>query len=318
MPIATYPGLALIGATVRDIVTNPHAQFQAQLALHRRYSTPFLLSAMDLSVEAEGFGCAIAISQTEVPTVAGRLITSLAEAQSLAVPTVGIGRTAVYLEAVQLLRRFSDKLLVLGGCIGPFSLAARLAGVTEALEWTATEPDLMHLLLVKSTQFLSAYARAFRDAGADCLIMAEPAAGLLSPRSLALFSSAYVRSISESCADAGFSIILHNCGAKLVHLPAILESGVATYHFGAPMDLPGALGKVPPDVVLCGNLDPARVFCQLSPAEVRERAAALVSATSKYHNCVLSSGCDLPPNVPLANLDGFYAAVHCPPTGAEF
>ena len=308
MPIATYPGLALTGAKVRDIVTNPKAQLETQAALHERYHTPFVMSAMDLSAEAEAFGCAIEMSDTEVPTVTQRLITCLDEAKALAVPAVGDKRTGVYLETVRGLRKLSDTLLVLGGCIGPFSLAARLVGVSEAMELTITEPELLHTLIEKSAGFLTAYARAFKSAGADGLIMAEPAAGLLSPRALATFSSTYVRLIADDCADGNFGIILHNCGAKLLHLPAILETGLKSFHFGALMDLPAALGKVTPDVVLCGNLDPAQVFCQLPPAEITVRTVALMRACSDHRNFVISSGCDVPPNAPLASLDAFYAA----------
>lgn len=75
MPIATYPGLALTGARVIDVVSNPQAQVEAQIALHERYQTPFVVSAMDLSAEAEAFGCAIYFSETEVPAVTGRLVT---------------------------------------------------------------------------------------------------------------------------------------------------------------------------------------------------------------------------------------------------
>ena len=316
MPIATYPALKLTGATVRDIVTIPQAQLEAQAALHQRFNTRIVMSAMDLSAEAQAFGCPIHLSETEVPTVIGRRVTSLQDVQSLAVPAVGDQRTWVYLDAVRGLRRLSDSLLVLGGSIGPFSLAARLAGVSEALELTATDSAVMHALLKKSTEFLVAYAQAFKHAGADGLLMAEPAAGLLSPRAMATFSSAYIKSVADEFADGDFTVILHNCGARLLHLPAMLETGLKTFHFGAPMDLPAALHKVAPDVVLCGNLDPAGVFCQLPPAEISARTGALLRAASANRNFVISSGCDLPPNAPLASLDAFYRAASAGPTGA--
>ena len=142
MPLATYPGLALTGARVHDVVTNPHAQLEAQTALQQRYRSPVVMSAMDLSAEAEAFGCQVEMSTTEVPTVTGRLVTSLEGARALSVPPVGHTRTRVYLETTTLLRKLSDHLLVLGGCIGPFSLAARLAGVSEAMEMTVG-PELM-------------------------------------------------------------------------------------------------------------------------------------------------------------------------------
>jgi uroporphyrinogen decarboxylase len=139
--------------------------------------------------------------------------------------------------------------------------------------------------------------------------MAEPAAGLLSPRMLSTFSSQYVQAIATPVQDGTFEIILHNCAAKLIHLPSILETGLKAFHFGVPMDLPTALAKVPSDVILCGNLDPAQVFVRSSPTEVAARTTQLLAATSSYRNFVLSSGCDLPPLTPLANLDAFHQAI---------
>ena len=309
VPIAVYPGLALTKARVWDAVSDARRQVEATTALHERYGTPVVLSAMDLSAEAEAFGCALHHSEDEVPSVTGRLVTTLEEARRLAVPKPGDRRTSVPLEAVRRLRQLPDKPQVLGGCIGPFSLAARLVGVSEAMELTVTGPDLMQAVLERSATFLTDYLHAFRDAGADGVIMAEPAAGLLSPRAMAAFSTAYIKTMASAVSDGHFALIVHNCAAKLVHLPAILQSGVESFHFGAPMDIVAALEKVPADVVLCGNLDPAGIFCQSGPDEVKARATGLLAATAGHRNFVLSSGCDVPASAPLANLDAFYDAV---------
>src|SRR5512139_3063474 len=85
LPIATYPGLALTGATVRQAVNAPQVQFEAVAALHARYETPFVLSAMDLSAEAEAFGCTLHLSDDEIPSVTGRLVTNLEQAAKLPV-----------------------------------------------------------------------------------------------------------------------------------------------------------------------------------------------------------------------------------------
>lgn len=310
LPIAVYPGLALTGAKVSDIVTNPQIQFETQLALRERFKTPFVLSAMDLSAEAEAFGCTIHKTSTEIPSVTGRLIASLEQAKKLLIPKPGDMRTAVYLETVRRLRQLPDKLLVIGGCIGPFSLAARLVGVSEAMEMTVTEPDLMHLLLEKCTGFLTSYVQAFEKEGADGVIMAEPAAGLLSPRGLSGFSSAYIKVIAAATAQRRFEIILHNCAAKVLHLPAVLETGLKAFHFGAPMDMAAALEKVPADTVVCGNLDPTGVFVQLSPPEIAARTNDLLAKASCHRNFVISSGCDVPPTAPLSSLDAFYGAAN--------
>ena len=165
---------------------------------------------MDLSAEAEAFGCTVAMSDTEIPTVTGRLITSHAQAQSLHVPQPGERRTSVPLEAVRMLRDLLIAPFVLAGCIGPFSLAARLTGVSEAMELTVTDPDLLHTLLGKCTRFLTDYVRAFKAAGADAVLMAEPAAGLLSPRMLSAFRvsmSRASRRLSRTIPSRSFSTI---------------------------------------------------------------------------------------------------------------
>ena len=309
MPIAVYPGLALTGASVRDVVNSPQAQFDAQAALQARYQTPWVLSAMDLSAEAEAFGCTLHLCDNEIPSVTGRLIRSQEEAEKLAVPQPGDKRTSVYLETVSRLRQHFQDKLVFAGCIGPFSLAARLVGVSEAMELTVTEPDLMQAVVAKSTAFLMAYARAFQAAGADGLIMAEPAAGLLSPRGLAAYSSAHIKQIAAALDDGHFALILHNCAARTLHLPTILETGLKSFHFGATMDLPTALGQVPEDVVLCGNLDPTGVFVQMSAPDLAARTRELLAATQARRNFVISSGCDIPPSAPLGSLDAFFKTV---------
>lgn len=48
--------------------------------------------------------------------------------------------------------------------IGPFSLAGRLADMTEIMILAAAEPETAELLLEKCTAFLTGYARAIRSA----------------------------------------------------------------------------------------------------------------------------------------------------------
>lgn len=168
------------------MVTDPQVLAEVLAALHREFATPVVLTAMDLSVESEAFGCG-AFADHEVPTLVGRLVTTRDAAERLAIPEPGAGRTRVYLETARRLRTLPGRPLVLASMLGPFSLAARLYGVSEALGLTIENTDLTHLLLEKATAFLAAYAKAFKAAGADGLVMAEPTAGLLSPRAMTAF-----------------------------------------------------------------------------------------------------------------------------------
>jgi len=237
------------------------------------------------------------------------LVTDLEGVKALSVPDVGAKRTRVYLDTVRLLAHLPGDPVVLGGIIGPFSLAGRLFGVSEALMLTAAEPDLLNRLIEKTTSFLKGYARAFKEAGAHGIIMAEPTAGLMSPRSVSEFSSPYINQIIREVDDRNFSVILHNCGARIGHLAPTLEAGARIMHFGKPMDIASALEQVPPDIILCGNLDPSEIFCGSTAEQLAVKTRALLEATKPYRNFVPSSGCDVPGNAPMENLEAFFTTV---------
>ena len=311
MPIGIYSGLALTGKSVFRAVQDPAVQIEAQEELYKRYKPPFLQTAMDLSLEGEAFGCQVRFQENEIPTIEGRLVTSPEDVQTLIDAKPGHKRTTVPLTTVRLLKEKyrGAPPFVLGGMIGPFTLAGRLYGVSETLMLTMQDPDLLTALLKTATRFLIRYANAFRLSAADGILMAEPSAGLISPAAMARFSLPYIKQIIAEVQSSQFSIIYHNCGARLAHLPVVLEAGAVMYHFGKPMDIAVALQKVKGDVLLAGNLDPAEVFIDSSPDETYRRTAELLDHTAAFPNFVLSSGCDLPPGTPLPNLDAFYQAL---------
>lgn len=309
IPISVYPGLPLTGARVIDIVTSARAQAETQIALHEHLRSPVMQSAMDLSAEAEAFGSSIRFADSEIPTVDGRLVSTREEIDRLEVPSPGEKRTRVHLDAVSMMRRGARGSPVLGCLIGPFTLAGRLFGVSDVLALTLTDASALHALIEKTTAFLVEYARSFGAAGADGAIVAEPLAGLLSPADLARFSSAYIRRLVEAVDAPGFLVVVHSCSARVIHLTRMLEAGARMFHFGSPMDMPAALARVGDQVILAGNLDPVAVFCRASSEEVVRRTEDLLNATAAYPGFAPSSGCDLPPETPLANLEAFYATV---------
>ena len=306
---AVYAGLEMTGASVQDAVSSAQVQAEAAWKLHEAFQTPVILTAMDLSVEAELYGCEIRFDPREIPTVIGRRATTLDEIEALPCPQIGQGRTPVNLDAAEMLVARANGVPVLGGMIGPISLAGRIFGVSEALEASALQPELLHALLERVTALLIDYALAFRGRGAAGVVMAEPLAGLLSPRGLGKFSAPYVKQIVDAVQSKDFAVVLHNCGARLVHLPQILQSGAEVYHFGAPMDVLAALQQVDGGVILCGNLDPTAVFYSGSVDEVIRQTEALLEQTRGVPNYVLSSGCDIPPGTPVENIRAFYEVV---------
>jgi len=310
MPLCAYSGLEITGESVEDLVSVPGSQFKSIMALSDRYGTPVLMTAIDTTVEAEAYGCEVKIPAREAPSVVGRLVTSANDIGTLADPVPGDARTRVPLEtAWRLTAEVGEGVPVIGTMLGPFALATRLFGLNEALAATSSEPETIEALLDIVTGFLCRYALEFRETGAWGVLVAEAAAGKLPPEGLARFSAPFVKRIVKAVETTDFAVIVHNCHASNEHLEAMLESGAGLYHVGPGLDVAGALARVPPEVILCGNVDAVSIFQKGQAQVAAEVTRALLEATRPYKNFVISSGCDIPPGSPLANLNAFFRAV---------
>ncbi|HNW50959.1 MAG TPA: uroporphyrinogen decarboxylase family protein [Prolixibacteraceae bacterium] len=309
IPIMTHPGIDLIGKKVIDAVTDGIDHFQAIQAINNQFPSAASTLIMDLTVEAEAFGCEINFPDNEVPSVANRLVSDRESVEKLNVPDINSGRIQQYLTAARLSAENSINKPVFAGCIGPFSLSGRLFDMTEIMTEMCIEPDVIEILLQKCTAFLIEYINEFKKAGANGVIMAEPAAGLLSEDLCDLFSSNYVKQIVEAVQDDTFMLILHNCGNKGHLTQSMVSTGAKGLHFGNSINMAQALEEIPSDILVLGNLDPVGVFKFASPEEVEKQTTTLLEQTRGKKNFIISSGCDTPPGVPFENIKAFYKAV---------
>lgn len=310
IPILSFPCVSLLGITVRELISSGELQAKGMKAVADKTNSAASVSFMDLSLEAECFGAKIVVSDEEVPTVKGRIVNDMDEAEALVVPAVGSGRTQIYLDAIKNASAEITDRPVLAGMIGPFSLAARLLDVTEIMMDCYDDPDMVHTVLEKVTEFLCEYAKAYKAAGANGIVMAEPVAGLLSPTLEEEFGSPYVKKIVDAVQTDDFAVIYHNCGDNVPRmLDSILTTGCAAYHFGNSVDMEkDIIPNIPADTVVMGNIDPAGTLRLGTPEKVRSETLALLERCSKYPNFVLSTGCDVPPMTPWENIDAFFAA----------
>ena len=310
IPVLSFPCVSLLGITVRELISDSELQAKGMKAVADNTDAAASVSFMDLSVEAECFGAKVVVSDDEVPTVNGRIINDMDEAEALEIPAIGSGRTQIYIDAIKKACEMITDRPVLAGMIGPFSLAARLLDVSEIMMDCYDDPDMVHLVLEKVTSFLIEYAKAYKAAGANGIVMAEPVAGLLSPTLEEEFSSPYVKRIADAIQEDEFILIYHNCGDNVPKmLDSILTTGCAAYHFGNSVDMEkDIIAQVPENIVVMGNIDPAGVLRMGTPDLVKETTTALMERCCKYANFVLSSGCDIPPMTPWDNIRAFFEA----------
>jgi uroporphyrinogen decarboxylase len=306
----THPGIEQNGNTVREAVSNGKVHAEAVFKLAEAYRSTAACTIMDLTTEAEAFGAEIAFSDEAVPAVVGHMLTDAKSINDLQVPSLSAGRIPQYLKANLLAARAIKDRPVFAGCIGPFSLAGRLYDMSGIMMLIYENPDAAHTLLAKCTQFIEKYCEALKLTGANGVLMAEPAAGLLSNEDCKTFSSAYVKYIVNKVQDEHFIVILHNCGNTGHCTEAMVETGAAAYHFGNKCRMEEVIKEVPPTALAMGNLDPVSLFKDGTPAQMREATLDLLEKMREHPNFVLSSGCDTPPHTPIENINAFFEALN--------
>ena len=310
MPVLSFPSIQLMGITVRDLISSSDSQARGMKLIANRVDSAASVSLMDLSVEAEAFGSAIRFSDDEVPTVIGSIVSDEDEAEALEIPAVGTARTGLYIEAIEKAVKLITDRPVFAGVIGPYSLAGRLLDVSEAMVLCYEEPDMVHLVMEKTTQFLIDYINAYKAVGANGVVMAEPLTGMLSPSLAEEFSAPYVKRIVEAVQTDEFIVIYHNCGDNVeLMADTLVTCGAAAYHFGNACDLSKMIPHIPAQCLVMGNVDPAGQICNGTPASVMAATRAVMEKCSYAPNFVISSGCDIPPHSPWSNIDAFFEAV---------
>ncbi len=309
VPILSYPAAQFVSDDIEALSKSSELQARVIKSAADRCPGGAAVTLMDLSVEAECFGAEIIFSKSAVPAVKEALIKTASDAEKLEIPAVGSARSGIFIDTVKKAKQLITDRPLLAGAAAPFSLAARLIDVTEIMFMCFDEPEAVHTVLKKCTEFLIGYVKALKEAGADGIILAEPVAGLLSPELEEEFSAPYTKQLVNAVKDDGFAVIYHNCGQSVSRMTdSVFSNGCDAYHFGNAVDLKEMLAAAPADKLIMGNLDPVALFKDGTPGEMKKAVKDLLCECAGYDNFLLSSGCDIPANAKWENIDAFFAA----------
>ena len=310
VPILSFPSVQLLGITVRELISSAEMQAKGMQTVAEKCSVGAVLNMMDLSVEAEAFGAKVRFYDDDVPAVEKGIIDDITDAEDIVVPGIGAGRTQICIDGIKKAKEAITDRPVFCGVIGPYSLAGRLFDMTELMMECFDSPDEVKILLGKATEFIIGFVKALKEAGADGVIMAEPAAGLLSPSLAGEFSMPFVKQIFDEINGDDFIVGYHNCGNSANDmLPMIGSLGADVIHLGNAIDLKKALRTLPADVIVMGNINPV-LFRTGNPDEIKADVQRVFDECQAYDNFMISTGCDVPAAASWENINAYFEKVN--------
>lgn len=305
MPLMGFPGIQITRTSLKQNEFNWGAQFWTLSELARHFQPDAVFPFMDLSVEANALGLPVRFPLSETPTVEYPVVKNQSDLHRFyRIDVLADGRVRVFIETVKLIKRHL-KTYCGAYVIGPYTLAALMMGATETAIAIIDDPDLLHETMTFTTYVIARYANALANAGADMVAILEPSAVMLSPKQYREFSGRYTQQIILQMKALP---ILHICGDSNHLIDEMVATGAQGLSLDSLVALDDVAPRVPGDVVLIGNINPTAVMVDQTPQAVYDQTRDLIARMEPYRNFILSTGCDLPPETPLANIKAFMDA----------
>jgi uroporphyrinogen decarboxylase len=305
IPLMGAPGAALTRTTLRQNLTDAETQHQSLMALFDKFHPDGLFLFMDLTVEAECLGLPLVFPDNENPSVAEHPVKDLQGLEMIRKRWKGIGgRMPVFLKTMEQLAK--SKGWIKGSyVIGPLTLAGELVGVSNLAIASIENEELVAKTVDFSFEVVSTYARALIDAGSDVIAVLEPTAVIFSPVQFRKLCAEYFMRLQKAL---NTRLILHVCGDTTHQLQEMFVTNALGLRLDTMVDFGKAITRIPSDMMLIGNVSPVDVFLNGKPGQVEAEVRNLLTTIGDRLNFILSSGCDLPMDVPIDNIVAFMNA----------
>lgn len=293
---ATYEQMDELGVHMPE--ANMKGELMAKLALgaHTILGFDAVKAPFCQTIEQEALGCTINPGDKEnLPSVVGHPYEKPQE-QEPQFPEDFLERKRVpeLIKAVKILKEeVGDSAAVIGGIIGPYSIAASLLGITNALKLVMKNPDSLIPFLEIATKAAGDLAKALINAGADVICIEDMMASvtMISPKS---YKQVALPWQTELIGKIEVPTVLHICGKVDMIIPDMISTGVSGLSFEPQTDIPSAQRAVYEagrNVGFIGGVNTMDHLYYGDPAMVRQ--AALDASEQGYH--VIAPSCSIPP-----------------------
>lgn len=187
----------------------------------------------------------------------------------------------------------------------PFTLGGLAFGVERLMRSLHKDKAAAHAIMEFATELCLAYLEPFIEAGVSMISLADPAASgdLISRQQFEEFSLPYLTRAAGILKSRGIWITVHICGNTTNRLDLIPQSGADIMSVDYKVNLSDTRRILGSRIAFAGNLNPVSVMQKQSPEGVSAASLECIkSAAGGSGGYILMPGCDIPPSVPIENV----------------
>ncbi len=252
--------------------------------------------------EAAGLGCAIKPGITPsgegIPGIEHPPIYKLDDTPLFPDDFLSRGRIPELLKAVRIIKKeLGDEVAIVGGIIGPFTIAGSILGTVPILKASIKKPEKIHPFLKVGQKAGAALANALIDAGADIISCEDMTASpeMISPKTYKDYELEYqVRQFEAISVPK----ILHICGNVDSIVGYMGQTGANILSLEPKASARLAREKCGPDIILLGGVDTATTLFMKDAETVKQGCDESIADGIQ----ILAPGCAVAPGTPLENL----------------
>ncbi len=305
------------GIPFSEYVSNGKLLAEAEVSTARRFGWDAVIASCDTAVFAEVLGGKSVIPHDDVPRITEAVINPTSAAvdfKKLKDPSayLSVGRLAEYLSSVKHMKQLvGDELAVIGWTEGPFQGAMLMMNADpQAIFLMRQDKALLHEIMEWYGEYAFQCAKVFVDNGADIIGSGESAAYYLSPEGFEEFVLPHEQKLYHRInEELDTKVLIHSCGYVpqcLKYSPQVNPKGAIQFDYQVP--LKWAKDLVGKEITLMGNLDCNRLLHLGTPQEVEESCRRAILAAGQGGGFLLSGGCEIPRDMPYANMQAMQKA----------
>jgi len=312
LPILHTGFATILGVSLGDFFSSAETMARVMVEGCREFGFDGVQLSSGVTAEAEAFGARVEQPADGPPILREYLLADLRRLDALRAidPSQG-GRMPLFFEAVaRVVSSLGDEGFVLATLRGPLLAAAQLRGIKQILLDTVDHPREVEAILDFTAETALHLGKQLLASGAHGLILGEATCSpnFISPALYRRLVLPRHRALIGRLKEAGWQAVgIHICGDTTPIIEDIVSTGADFMDVDYQISPEAALARAGGRIAQRGNLDPASLLRFGTPKAI-EAATAALRASVTGTRWILSTGCDIPPATPAANVRAFATA----------